>query len=238
MPAPSLGAPMPNPFCAAFLLAFEAQKVIQLRLVRIAWGGAEAQAELVSMVGEKVVAAMEAANTLMAGGTHGRGRCALSGIGRRQRAPTHGLDTLRPALDGPQAVGGLEPTGQEHIDVVLQIGRLRLSGECGGYYNVESEACNDFRTITVQGSTLAEGIQPISTEVRILLAFHRHGVSSTTGALKHCRGAADRSKDALGKLAAVSPCMSAVSTALLPQSPCGANDRCDASVDDCCPASD
>lgn len=63
---------MPNPFCAAFLLAFEAQKVIELRLVRIAWGGAEAQAEMVSMVGEKVVAAMEAANTLMAGGTHGQ----------------------------------------------------------------------------------------------------------------------------------------------------------------------
>lgn len=62
---------MSNPFCAAFLLAFEAQKVIQLRLVRIAWGGAEARAEMVSMVGEKVVAAMEAADTLMAGGTLG-----------------------------------------------------------------------------------------------------------------------------------------------------------------------
>ncbi|MFJ7441614.1 hypothetical protein ACIQW5_28915 [Methylorubrum thiocyanatum] len=61
---------MLNPFCAAFLLAVEAQKVIELRLVRLAWGGAEAQAEMVSMVGEKVVAAMEAANTLLAGGTH------------------------------------------------------------------------------------------------------------------------------------------------------------------------
>lgn len=61
---------MLNPFCAAFLLAIEAQRVIELRLVRIAWGGAEVQAEMVSMVGEKVVAAMEAANTLMTGGTH------------------------------------------------------------------------------------------------------------------------------------------------------------------------
>ena len=61
---------MLNPFCAAFLLAVEAQRVIELRLVRIAWGGAEAQAEMVSMVGEKVVAAMEAANTLLAGGSH------------------------------------------------------------------------------------------------------------------------------------------------------------------------
>ncbi|KQO89624.1 hypothetical protein ASF36_22370 [Methylobacterium sp. Leaf90] len=57
--------------CAAILLAYEAQKVIELRLVRIAWGRAEAQAEMVSMVGEKVVAAMEVANTLLAGGTHG-----------------------------------------------------------------------------------------------------------------------------------------------------------------------
>lgn len=31
---------MPNPFFAAFLLAIETQKVIELRLVRIAWGGA------------------------------------------------------------------------------------------------------------------------------------------------------------------------------------------------------
>ncbi len=61
---------MLNPFCAAFLLAVEAQRVIELRLVRIAWGGAEAQAEMVSMVGEKVVAVMEATNTLLAGGTH------------------------------------------------------------------------------------------------------------------------------------------------------------------------
>ncbi len=61
---------MLNPAYAAFLLAVEAQRVIELRLVRIAWGGAEAQAEIVSMVGEKVVAAMEAANTLMAGGSH------------------------------------------------------------------------------------------------------------------------------------------------------------------------
>lgn len=62
---------MLNPLYAAFLLAVEAQKVIELRLVRIAWGGAEAQAEMVSMVSEKVVAAMEATNTLMAGGTQG-----------------------------------------------------------------------------------------------------------------------------------------------------------------------
>jgi len=61
---------MLNPFCAAFMLALEAQKVMELRLVRIAWGGADARSEMMSMVGEKVVAAMEAANTVMAGGSH------------------------------------------------------------------------------------------------------------------------------------------------------------------------
>ena len=53
---------MLNPFCAAFLLSLEAQKVMELRLVRIAWGGADARSEMMSMVGEKVVAAMEAAD--------------------------------------------------------------------------------------------------------------------------------------------------------------------------------
>jgi hypothetical protein len=61
---------MLNPFCAAFMLALEAQKVMELRLVRIAWGGADARSEMMSMVGEKVVAAMEAVNTVMAGGSH------------------------------------------------------------------------------------------------------------------------------------------------------------------------
>jgi hypothetical protein len=60
---------MLNPFFSAFLLAVEAQKVIELRMVRIAWGGAEGQAEMVSMVSEKICAAMEATNTLMMGGT-------------------------------------------------------------------------------------------------------------------------------------------------------------------------
>ena len=40
-----------------------------MRLVRIAWGGAEAQTEMVSTVGGKVVAAMEPANTLLVGGS-------------------------------------------------------------------------------------------------------------------------------------------------------------------------
>jgi hypothetical protein len=52
------------------VVSLEAQKVMELRLVRIAWGGADARSEMMSMVGEKVVAAMEAANTVMAGGSH------------------------------------------------------------------------------------------------------------------------------------------------------------------------
>ncbi|MGU3463663.1 hypothetical protein ACLBXO_02330 [Methylobacterium sp. C33D] len=68
----------------------EAQKVSLLRLVRIAWRRAEAQAERVSVVGEKVVAAMEAADTLIGGGSHS------AVIARYQELVadnTHGLTT-------------------------------------------------------------------------------------------------------------------------------------------------
>ncbi|GLS48833.1 hypothetical protein GCM10007885_16800 [Methylobacterium gnaphalii] len=51
------------------MLALEAQKVIELRLVRLAWGGREGRAEMQSMVIEKVHAAIEATNTLMCGGS-------------------------------------------------------------------------------------------------------------------------------------------------------------------------
>jgi len=64
---------MLNPICAAFLLAVEARRVIELQLVRIAWGGAQAQPEMaamVTMVSQKILAALEATTTLMTGGTH------------------------------------------------------------------------------------------------------------------------------------------------------------------------
>lgn len=57
------------PFLSSMMLAFEAQKVVELRLVRIAWGGSEAHAEVQSMVAEKIGAAVEAAGTLMLGGS-------------------------------------------------------------------------------------------------------------------------------------------------------------------------
>lgn len=59
---------MYNPFAVA-LLALEAQKVVELRLVKLAWGGAEGWAEAEQMVSEKVSALVEASGTLMAGGS-------------------------------------------------------------------------------------------------------------------------------------------------------------------------
>lgn len=58
-----------NPFFSSMMLAIEAQRVIELRLVRLAWGGAEGVAEAQSMVIEKVNAAGEAMTTLMLGGS-------------------------------------------------------------------------------------------------------------------------------------------------------------------------
>jgi hypothetical protein len=58
-----------NPFLSMMLLAFEAQEVIELRLVRLAWGGREGRDEMQSMVAEKIDAAMEATRTLMTGGS-------------------------------------------------------------------------------------------------------------------------------------------------------------------------
>ncbi|WP_336492468.1 hypothetical protein [Methylobacterium nigriterrae] len=60
---------MYNPFAVA-LLALEAQKVVELRLVKLAWGGAEGQAEAQQMVSEKVSAFIEASGTLMTGGSY------------------------------------------------------------------------------------------------------------------------------------------------------------------------
>jgi hypothetical protein len=58
-----------NPFLSTMMLAFEAQKVIELRLVRLAWGGREGRDEMQSMVAEKIDAAFEATSTLMMGGS-------------------------------------------------------------------------------------------------------------------------------------------------------------------------
>ena len=59
---------MYDPFAFA-MLALEAQKVVELRLVKLAWGGPAAQAEAQQMVSEKVSASIEAAGSLMLGGS-------------------------------------------------------------------------------------------------------------------------------------------------------------------------
>ena len=51
------------------MLAFEAQTVVQLRLMKLAWGGPAAQAEASQMISEKISASIEAAGSLMLGGS-------------------------------------------------------------------------------------------------------------------------------------------------------------------------
>ena len=50
-------------------LAFEAQQVIGLRMMKIAAGGAAAQAEVTRMITEKTFASAQAATTLAFGGS-------------------------------------------------------------------------------------------------------------------------------------------------------------------------
>ena len=59
---------MYDPFAFA-MLAFEAQTVVQLRLRKLAWGGPAAQAEASQMISEKISASVEAAGSLMLGGS-------------------------------------------------------------------------------------------------------------------------------------------------------------------------
>ncbi len=57
-----------NPFFDAAMLAMEAQQVIALRMMAVAWGGEAAQGEARQMVEEKVAAAATA-TTMMATAT-------------------------------------------------------------------------------------------------------------------------------------------------------------------------
>ncbi|MER2264791.1 hypothetical protein [Methylobacterium oxalidis] len=58
-----------GPCYSSALLALEAQRVVELRLVKLAWGGLDAQVEAQLMIAEKVSAALEAAGTLLTGGS-------------------------------------------------------------------------------------------------------------------------------------------------------------------------
>ena len=57
------------PLSSAVRLALDSNRVIGLRLTKLAAGGVEAFEEAHLMVSEKIGAAAEAASTLMAGGT-------------------------------------------------------------------------------------------------------------------------------------------------------------------------
>jgi len=59
---------MISPGYEAIMLALEANRVIELRLMKIARGGVDAVHEVLLMVQEKVEAAAEAHGTLMSGG--------------------------------------------------------------------------------------------------------------------------------------------------------------------------
>ena len=59
---------MYDPFALA-MLAFEAQTVVQLRLLKLARGGPAAQAEASQMISEKISASIEAAGSMMLGGS-------------------------------------------------------------------------------------------------------------------------------------------------------------------------
>jgi hypothetical protein len=69
LPAAHRGAKktMPNPFLAIVLLGLEANRVINLRVMKIAKGGEDARNEAFLMVDEKVLAAREACASLFAG---------------------------------------------------------------------------------------------------------------------------------------------------------------------------
>src|SRR5918998_5954643 len=64
----TLSEPVGNPFALA-MLALEAQKVVELRLVKLAGGGCDACDEAHLKASEKMSAAVEAAGTLMMGGS-------------------------------------------------------------------------------------------------------------------------------------------------------------------------
>jgi hypothetical protein len=60
---------MPFPWYQLSMLAIESNKVIALRLMKIAKGGHGAKFESSRMISEKVRAAMEAGGTLLTGGS-------------------------------------------------------------------------------------------------------------------------------------------------------------------------
>ena len=61
-----------NPFLDAAMLAMEAQEVIGLRLMKLAQGGAAAEAEMRQMIDEKMTATVTATTLMTAAAMQGR----------------------------------------------------------------------------------------------------------------------------------------------------------------------
>jgi hypothetical protein len=60
---------MPNSWFDTWTLFMHSQRVISLRLTKMAWGGQGAQDEAFQMVSEKVKASMDSIQMLIAGGS-------------------------------------------------------------------------------------------------------------------------------------------------------------------------
>jgi hypothetical protein len=87
---------MISPGYEAIMLALEANRVIELRLMKIARGGVDAVHEVLLMVQEKVDAAAEAHGTLMSGGDAEAVLIGYRRRGRPQRATAVGaIDSLK-----------------------------------------------------------------------------------------------------------------------------------------------
>lgn len=72
----------------ATMLSFEAQRLVGLRMMKLASGGKNAQAEASRMVMEKFAASMNAAAMLMCGGS---GQAALAQVRKKVRSNSRRL---------------------------------------------------------------------------------------------------------------------------------------------------
>ena len=70
------------------MLSFEAQHVIGLRMMKLAMGGKNAQAEASRMVTEKIAESMAVAATLMSGGS---GQAVVAQVRKRVRSNSRRL---------------------------------------------------------------------------------------------------------------------------------------------------
>jgi hypothetical protein len=75
-------------WCDATMLSLEAQRVVGLRMIKLAGGGKRARAEASRMVSEKFAASVTAAATLMCGGS---GKAVLAQVRKKVRSNSRRL---------------------------------------------------------------------------------------------------------------------------------------------------